>query len=77
MATQGLKETMPGGVGYPHIWYGCESCSNHNPEHHQSCGINLMLPVALLMNGWRTQCPLHNKTEKEIEEFFNSKEHGS
>ena len=72
MATHGLTETFETPVFCLHIEYNCESCKNHNPEHHQSCGVNLMLPPMLIMNGWR-EFPLHNKTEKEIEEFMNSK----
>ncbi|MCM1223400.1 MAG: hypothetical protein NC044_05595 [Prevotella sp.] len=74
MATNGLTETMPGGVCCASIQYGCDSCRHSDgSEYNNRCKINPMTTVMLIMGGWRN-CPLKNKSGQEIEEWLNSKD---
>lgn len=67
---EGLSEQMPNGVVATSDLYLCDSCRNAAKTVHHTCQVNSMLPVLLIMSNHRF-CPLHNKTEKEIEEWRN------
>ena len=67
--TYGLAEIMPNGTCSVNIQYSCDTCRNNDKERPCRCGINPMMTVMLVMKNWR-HCPLHNKTDKEIEGFM-------
>lgn len=71
---EGLSEQMPNGVYTTSDIYLCDSCRNSAKTVHHTCQVNSMLPVLLIMSNHRF-CPLHNKTEKEIEECRNQNKH--
>lgn len=68
----GFKEEMPNGVRCVSLQYGCKSCRHGNgTEYGNACKINPMMTVMLILKGWR-DCPLRDKSEKEIEEWLKS-----
>lgn len=67
---EGLSEQMPNGVHSTSDIYMCDICRNVANTVHHTCKVNNMLPVLLVMSNYRF-CPLHNKTEEEIEEWRN------
>lgn len=76
MDTQGLKVTMPNGVCCASIQYGCAECRHDNKtEFNTECKVNPMTTVMLILSG-RSRCPLRDMSDKEIEEWKNSKEDG-
>ena len=67
--TCGLEEIMPNGVCSVSVQYSCDTCRNNDKKRPCRCGINPMMTVMLVISGHR-HCPLHNKTDKEIEQFM-------